>query len=235
MSEAMDIPEVITEDGDDTDVIVVDTTDTKFTTPVKVPRQRRNRASTGQCKTCGKELSDGRASYCEEHRPSKGVETLRNKAPKRRSGKKNGVSAEVNDGMTDVTANILFILTLTYAYTALRGRGIPDPSGAVSEQMALTDDEAAAIGRPLARLFLSTEQGRKVAPSIVDNRDLIDAAFAAWDWFRRMNDVLDQYGTRQSVQTPRSNDDGDTRPPQGDTTGNGLGSLGGSYAEYSIV
>lgn len=159
---------------------------------------KRTRAATGTCKECGKELTDGRASYCEEHRPAKG-KSIKDKVTR---SKKGGVSKVVEDGMAETVGKILFLLTLAYAYSALRSKGIPDPSGTISDAMALTDDESVMIARPLARLFTSTEQGKKLAPKIVDNRDLIDAAFAMWDWYSRMNATLAQYQATQSVQTP---------------------------------
>lgn len=187
----------------------MDDDDTEFVSLTPEPPAKRARAKTGSCKECGKELSDARAAWCPEHRPT-GAARIR-KATGRKS--KGGVSAAVETGMSETVGKVLLILTLAYAYSALRTNGIPDPNGDIADAMALTDDEAVMIGRPLARLFMSTEQGRNIAPKIVDNRDLIDAMFAAWDWYSRTNKVLAQYKDSYSVHTPMERTQNGTTGP----------------------
>lgn len=199
------------------DTDVDDTEYVDISTPVA---PKRHKAATGTCKECGKELDDGRKAYCDEHKPK-----IRDKVTGKGRGKGKGVTKAVEDGMAETVGKVLFLLTLAYAYSALRSKGIPDPSGQISDAMALTDDESVMIARPLARLFMSTEQGRKVAPKIVDNSDLIDAAFAMWDWYSRMNETLAQYQSTQSVQTPIVRNERDNRnesntPSEGDRVSN---------------
>jgi hypothetical protein len=198
--------------------------------PPSSPVNRSNKVGA-TCQECGKELPDGRQKWCAEHKPSKG-KSVRDKLTGGRSSKK-GVTATVENGMNETVGKILFLITLAYAYSALRRNGIPDPNGQISDAMALTDDESVLIGKPIARLFLSTERGRAVAPTIVDNRDLIDAAFAAWDWFQRVNSTLEQYGNQQSVHTPmvvpERGNDGDSSQAQRDRVKNNGNVAGPQY------
>jgi hypothetical protein len=156
----------------------------------RMPKERQ-RAVTGFCKVCDAELDDKRKSYCADHQPAPAERTRRK--PK---GK---VTQNVEKGMTSIVAKLLFMFTLALAWSQLRARSIPDPNGDVAEEMAMTDEEAEIIGRPLTRMFLATSPGRNIAPTLVANEDLIDAAFAGWDWYKRQVTIIEKLTAEHSV------------------------------------
>jgi hypothetical protein len=184
------------------------------------------------CEACGGELEDRRKRFHDECKP----EPVRTSTLKQADGRPSGgrvrgkgktkVSDATQKGMVSITGKILYLLTLFLAWQMLRGVGVPDYTGDIADSMAMTDDEAEMIGRPLSRIFLRTEGGRKLAPVLVENEDGIDAAFALWDWYRRMVTTMDQYRREQipsnQMDTPppirreRGNGNGNTRPVEAD-------------------
>lgn len=155
----------------------------------------KKRSWDGRCKICGTELDDKRRTLCDAHRSIQSV------TPKTKTGKTRKGSSSVENRLNGVTANLLATLTLIWAWSVLRRAQIPDPSGNISTQMSFTDEEAVAIGRPLTRLFLKFEPGRRAAPVIIDNEDIVTAVFSLWDWYKRMNETLDDY-RKQHLPTP---------------------------------
>ena len=159
----------------------------------------KSRKTRGVCATCGEAAVDGRSTFCEQHRPEQPVGSPKTRQSK---GKGRKPTSAVETGMNEVTAEVLMLLTVAYAWSALRRAGVPDPNGVNSDRMSMTAEEAVNVAKPLSRIFLSTEPGRKIAPVIVDNRDAIDAAFSLYDWYKRMNMVMEEASGRASVHTP---------------------------------
>ena len=191
------------------------------------------------CATCGTELDDRRKTYCDDCKETQNVgrqsatTTTRPSGGRVTSRKGKGGRSKVTDatqrGMTSIVGKLLYLVTLLIAWSALRNVGVPDYNGDIADTMALTDDEAEMIGRPLSRIFLRTEGGRKMAPVLVENEDAIDAAFALWDWYRRMTTTMDQYHREMiapnAMDTPppmrrtderRNNSNGNTRQTEED-------------------
>lgn len=162
------------------------------------PPAKRVKAATGHCKQCGVELEDRRRAWCTDCRSQDTTTTTLKRPSKKSSVKVVGVTAQVTQGMNSISGKLLYILTLVFAWSQLRRLGVPDPNGDLADEMAMTDDEAEIIGRPLTRLFLQTEPGRRLAPKIVEHEDFIDAAFAAWDWYKRVTSTLDQYNGHET-------------------------------------
>lgn len=90
-------------------------------------------------------------------------------------------------------AKLIIIISAIWAYGAVRRYGIPDLDGSLSEELAMTNEEAADIARPIGRLAMSNSTAAKVISPIVENDDLIDAAFAIFEWQKRMNQTLAGY------------------------------------------
>lgn len=124
---------------------------------------------------------------------SGGAERAKRRLGTQRRGKKTkGLSAEVSEGLASLSGKLLILITMALAWSALRRANIPDPNGDIAESMAMTDDEAVAIGRVLSRVFASTAPGRRIAPKLVENEDVIDAAFAGWEWYQRNAKMWDE-------------------------------------------
>lgn len=154
------------------------------------------------CDVCGKMVSSrGMTRHVNAAHPDNASAKPQRRLAGKRGKKVKGLSAEVSEGLASVAGKFLFLMTLIMAWSALRRANIPDPSGETAEHLAMTDDEATAIGRVLARIFASTAPGRRIAPAIVENEDLIDATFAGWEWYKRQRDFFDQLNPQQ-VQEP---------------------------------
>jgi hypothetical protein len=180
------------------------------------PPSRAGRARL--CKTCGGELEDRRMTYHPECKPEPSTATASNATLKGvRGGRKRTtkVTDATHKGMTSITGKLLYLLTLYIAWSQLRGIGIPDPSGDIADSLAMTDEEAEVVGKPLARLFLQTEQGRRLAPKLVEHEDSIDAIFAIWNWYQRSTKTLDEYRAASGqVQAPMPAPAPRTRQPR---------------------
>jgi hypothetical protein len=178
------------------------------------------------CRACGGELEDSRKTYHDECKPETASTSPVGKRVKSKARKPTEATQK---GMTSVAGKVLYLLTLFIAWSALRGVGVIDPTGDIADECALTDDEAEAIGRPFARMFLTTEIGKKHAPAIVANEDLIDAVFALWDWYRRMTNTLDEYRSQGNVPHAVA----DTPPPARFERRNGNGNNGQASPDQS--
>lgn len=134
----------------------------------------RNVSGQKLCAKCGDVLDDNRKTYHDQCKPEQTAPATR----LRGKGKKGSKPTEaVTRGMNSITGKLLYLVTLFIAWSVLRGMGVPDQNGDIADQCAMSEDEAEAVGRPLTRLFLNTDRGRTLAPKMVDNEDLIDAAF----------------------------------------------------------
>lgn len=100
-------------------------------------------------------------------------------------------------------AKLVIIISAIWAYAAVRRYGIPDVSGELAEKLAMTNEEAADIARPIGRLAMSNSTAAKVISPIVENDDLIDALFAIFEWQKRMNETLSQYRPHQIQDNQR--------------------------------
>jgi hypothetical protein len=202
---------------------------------------RRSAGGGGACITCGKELPTKRHKWCDEHHP-------RNSSAPKSGGRVRGKGGgrkpteKVERGMNSITGKLLYLLTLFIAWQQLRRLQVVDVNGDLADELAMTDEESELVARPLTRLFLATEPGRKIAPKLVDNEDVIDAIFAFWDWYKRMVEFTDQHAAGH-LETPtaptpinrqprirnvteRRNDNGASRPvaqDRSESEGNDLG------------
>lgn len=148
----------------------------------------------GYCKICGDgPLPDKRRKFCDRHQGSKTIARVSSGSGSR---KRNKGSASDNE-LSKTFAKVLILLTVCIAWMQLRRYGQADPSGDIAEQLAMTDEEAEAISRPIARSFNSTSTGARYGKAIVDNTDLIDAGIGMYEYISRMNRILDSMKTRR--------------------------------------
>lgn len=165
---------------------------------VEISMDDIDKATTGEklCKACGEPLPagvSGRTRYHENCRPSARTQPTRTPASRTSTG---SLSQTKTAGSF---AKILLLLSVVYVYGLLRAKRIPDPQGALSEELALNDEEAAALAKPLARITVSNSKAARIAKPIVENEDLIEAGFALWEWQRRIDNTLNSYN-RQRTQ-----------------------------------
>ena len=137
---------------------------------------------TSYCEGCNAPLYDKRRKKCGECRASGAP-----KAVKDRVGSKNKGD---DPKTTAAISKLLVIATLLIMYLRVKGLGIPDPQGDLAEELAFTDDEAIAIARPIARWSNSSVVGTRVVAPLVNNQDLIECAFAFYEWNRRTDEIL---------------------------------------------
>ena len=169
----------------------------------------------GFCRVCGAELADKRREYCDEHRAIAAAKSHKKKAPPRSSSAPSsrparpertvaqrmstGGTAPVSDAKAAATiAKLLVVITLMLMWARVRRIGLPDPSGELVETLALTDEEAVEIARPLARFGNSTPTGARIIGPIARNEDIIGALFAMYEYNRRVDQILSEY-TRGAV------------------------------------
>ena len=148
------------------------------------------------CPVCNTELEDRRKKYHDECKPvgeTSNTDTTLKSGGRARNKRPTKISDATQRGMNSIVGKLLYLITLWIAWNQLRGLGVPDQNGDIADSIAFTDDEAEVIGKPLTRIFLKTEQGRKLAPVLVDNEDAIDAIFAFYDWYKRSTTMLDEY------------------------------------------
>ena len=156
-----------------------------------------NAPTEGVCETCGAVTRSARVKKCDDCKATA-------KAPKQdkvQDSPKRNIKVSVPKVGGTVTptkaagtfAKLVILISVVWAWTAIRRYGIPDINGELAETLAFTDEEAADIARPLGRLAMSNSSSAKVIAPIVENDDLIDAGFAIWEWRKRVDAVLAQY------------------------------------------
>ncbi|MGH7239171.1 MAG: hypothetical protein ACREHG_03785 [Candidatus Saccharimonadales bacterium] len=177
----------------------------------------------GYCLLCATPLSDGRRKYCAECGPKRPATSA--KRPSR-----SAPTGTITAGRASETfAKLIIIITAIYAYGVVRRRELPDPGGKLAEELAMTDAEALPIARVIGRMASSNTHVAKAIGPLVDNDDLIDAAFAMWDYTRRTHEVLDRY--TQNI-APRK---AQNVPAEQDNQDNGIVDQYDSQRDYSSI
>ena len=156
------------------------------------------------CIQCGNPLDDGRKKLCNACKATKPVKVTR---PYNKKGHSSTAKQSLSTAKASQTfAKLLVIITAIFAWYFLRTKGIPDSNGDLAESLAMTDDEALPIARVLGRLIATNESAAKVVAPLVENEDLLDAAFAIWEYTRRVNRIIEQMvPTEARVMQERGN------------------------------
>lgn len=184
----------------------------------------------GHCVICGKATGDGRRKYCDEHQGAKKLPKATNRTGARKRG--NSEKSATNGELAGSLGKLLVIFTLILAWYQLRGRRIPDPNGDIAERIAFSDEESVAIARPLARVINTTDTGIRYGKTLVDNSDLVDATFAMWQWYKRMNETLDAVSQGRAMPIERSNSNGNSGSDAEYSNNSGGYGIPGLDAEY---
>lgn len=150
-----------------------------------------NQKNEGLCDTCGNVTRSPRVKKCDDCKAAEKTEKATARAPKVKVARVGGTVTPTKAAGT--FAKLLILISVIWAWSAVKRYGIPDVNGLLAEELAFTDEEAADIARPLGRLAMSNGASAKAIAPIVENDDFIDAAFAVWDWQKRVNATLEQY------------------------------------------
>ena len=153
----------------------------------------------GYCRACGDPLPDGyRKLTCENCLSTEAREKAAAKATGKSVAARTKSSPSSGGKVTNAKAagsfaKLAVIISAIWAWSAVKRYGIPDPDSQLAESLAFTDEEAADIARPLGRVAMGNSTTAKLVGPIVENDDLIDAAFAIWEWRKRVDATLAQY------------------------------------------
>lgn len=181
----------------------------------------------GYCLDCGEPLPNRQSKRCADCRGKTAVTPAKPKS----TTKKTHTAARRTGTVTVAKASgsfakLFIILSAIWAYAAVKRYGIPDLDGSLSEELAFTDEEAADIARPIGRFTMSNSTTAKIVGPIVENDDLIDAAFAIWEWQKRINQTLAQYRPHQ-IQDNQRQVSADVAPQQNEAGAGDGGGFGG--------
>jgi hypothetical protein len=163
--------------------------------------QSERQATKGFCVICGEPTGDGRRKYCDEHKSASNSVKV---GPKSKSTSRTSKTAS-DDQLAASFGKLLLILSLVLAWYQLRAKHVLDPNGDIADRIAMSDEEAVAIARPIARSFNATSTGMRVGKQIVDNSDLIDAGFAVVQWYKRMGETIDAATQGRVLPTKETN------------------------------
>jgi hypothetical protein len=157
-----------------------------------------NASTEGVCETCGNATRSARVKKCDDCKAAASAKPAKqDKVPS--SARNVKVTVPRVGGTVTPTkaagtfAKLVILISVAWAWSAVRRYGIPDVDGSLAETLAFTDEEAADIARPLGRLSMSNSASARVVAPIVENDDLIDAGFAIWEWRKRVDKELARY------------------------------------------
>jgi hypothetical protein len=196
------------EQGDDV-LFTVDMTDQ--------PPAERSRSTNSQgyelgiCRVCGDEATTPSATYCAEHRtrqpkgqtdtlPPSGTTTVTRPKGAVKGGRK-GSQPTADEWSSRIFDKAIILVTALIASSAVRRYQINDPTDQVADSLTATDDEARRIAKPLGRFVSGTGFNKQYGRKILDNSDLIDAGFALYDWYDRVNKTLRTFSTQSHLAT----------------------------------
>lgn len=151
--------------------------------------------TVGTCTVCGNATRSNRVKKCDDCKAGDAARSSTTPAVKRAPAVK---VTKVGGTITPTKAagsfaKLLILISVAWAWSAVKKYGIPDVDGSLAETLAFTDEEAADLARPLGRLSMSNSTTAKAIAPIVENDDLIDAAFSLWEWRKRVDQELARY------------------------------------------
>lgn len=174
----------------------------------------------GVCRVCGQEAAGPSGTYCAEHktRQAKGSESpvgtgAVSVSRPARSGRGAPTGEEWSSKVFD---KAVILVTALFAGSMVRRYGLNDPNDAIADSLTMEAEEARRVARPLGRYIAGTNFSRKQGRKVLENSDLLDAGFALYDYFDRVNKTLRQYTANATlasvtpIRTPEGGDDGQT-------------------------
>jgi hypothetical protein len=144
------------------------------------------------CVVCGEPVPSGRGNrkYCEEHAPEPGRSVAQSQKTTKAPSTGRSVSTS-EKAIGDTYAKLLILVSLIVIRVEIRRRNILDQGGGLADHLTFTDQEAAAFAAPIARFTHSNATATRIVGPLVQNNDLVVAAFAAYDYWNRVSAALD--------------------------------------------
>ena len=159
----------------------------------------------GVCRVCGNVASTPNGTYCAEHKTRQtkastsdgGANTPSGTGTTPVSRPRTGRGAPTGEEWSGkVFDKLIILLSALLAGTMVRRYQLNDPNDAIADALTMEGDEARRIARPLGRYMAGTSFSKKQGRRILENSDLLDAGFALYDYWDRVNKVL-----RAHIQT----------------------------------
>lgn len=183
----------------DTDEAITTTID--FSPPAREPGVRRNADGyeIGVCRVCGNDSATPSGTYCADHKtrqtkPSVGEDGAvppGNATVSRPTARRAGRGAPTGDEWsTKVFDKVVILMSALLAASMVRRYGLNDPNDDIADSLTMEGDEARRIARPLGRFMAGTSFSKKQGRRVLENSDLLDAGFALYDYFDRVNRTL---------------------------------------------
>ncbi len=207
------------------------TTTIDFTQPARErkPQVTQDGYEKGVCRVCGQEAATPSGTYCAEHKtrqtktsegglPPSGTTTV----ARTRTGRGAPTGEEWSSRVFD---KLIILLSALLAGSMIRRYQLNDPNDAIADSLTMEGDEARRIARPLGRFMAGTTFSRKQGRKVLENSDLLDAGFALYDYWDRVNKTLRQYTATPKLASVSpivpSTEGGESGPSEQETTDTG--------------
>ncbi len=194
---------------------LIETDAAAFTTEVdfsrngteRPPRRNADGYELGVCRACGQEASTPQGTYCDEHKTRQRKTSGEGVAAPTGTDKvtppkpvRTGKGAPSGDEWSAKVFDKLCIMgTMLFAGAMVRRYNLNDPDDGIADSLAMTDDEARRVAKPLGRFMAGTKFSKTQGRKVLENSDLLDAAFALYDYTDRVNKTLRTYTTNQPL------------------------------------
>lgn len=191
----------------------------------------------GVCRVCGAEAASRAGTYCEEHRTRAPKGSGTSTVAKAQRTPRKGVAPTGDEWSGKLFGKAVLILTSLFAASSIRRYNINDPNEQIQDALTATDEECRAIAKPLGRVLAGTSFNKRYGRKVLDNSDLLDAGFALYDWYDRVNKTLKTFAGQThlaSVQPIRP----ETREPTADEAYQATvqpGSPGGDFPDFPLI
>lgn len=175
----------------------------------------------GVCRVCGLDAATPSGTYCADHKTRQRAQT---EAP---SGTPVGTTSVVkpprstgrgaptgDEWASRVFDKLIILLSALLAGSMIRRYGVNDPNDNIADILTMEGDEARRVARPLGRFMAGTKFSKTQGRKVLENSDLLDAGFALYDYWDRVNKTLRQY-----TSTPTLASVSNIREPEGETNG----------------
>ncbi len=158
--------------------------------PERKPSLNAQGYEIGVCRVCGGEAAtrQPRTTATASDIPSRPKQIDK---PRTRKGQ-----PTADEWNTRIFSKGVLIVTSLVAAGAIRRYNINDPNDAIRDQLEATDDEAKSIARPIGRFVATTGFNKRMGRQVLDNSDLLDAAFSLYEWYDRVNKTLRTFATQ---------------------------------------
>lgn len=167
----------------------------------------QNLGERGICKICGEKARKGSAYYCVEHTPIKPTKVISPEDKARKADIPEVVEIVASKTPTRATTNapsmkewsgllgeLMAYISVVIAAKAVSHKAIDAQSTIEAEeqasQIALSDDEADKIVKPISRIIARSAVNKRYGRQIMDNSDLLQAVFVMKDFYDRVQPFL---------------------------------------------